>query len=170
LYVHPEAPDQTCSDCHLDAENIIIERTSFENIENRHCETCHHTGSRILDQIKGIRDALADADDAYWKADGKINEAALTGMIVTDAEVELAEAITSLITARAFVHTTNIPRISELTDSSIESADSAYQKAEDKIEEHLFRRQAMIVVLVVISINIATLSVIKKKLDDTLER
>ena len=170
LYVNPEAPDQTCSDCHLDAENIVIERTSFRNIENRRCDTCHHTDSTILEQIIGIQDFLADADQAYSDADVKIHEAALTGMIVTNAEVELAEAITSLITARAFVHTTNIPRISELTDSSIESADSAYQKAEDKIEEHLFRRQAMIVVLVVISINIATLSVIKKKLDDTLER
>jgi hypothetical protein len=170
LYINPEPPDQTCSDCHLDAENIIIERTSFGNIENRRCDTCHHSDSTIYKLIKGIRDALADADQAYWIADGKIHEASLTGMIVTDAEVVLAEAKTSLITARAFIHTTKIPLISELTASTIESANSAYQKAEDKIEEHLFRRQAMIVVIVVISINIATLSVIKKKLDETLER
>ena len=86
-------------------------------------------------------------------------------MIVNQAEVILSDAFTSLVTARAKIHTTNVTAITELTDASIASSEEAKAFAEDKLSEYLFRRQAMVVVIVVIGINIFALVSYYKSLE-----
>lgn len=165
MFLHPEPQDQPCGACHLDDEKFRMGRERFEFVEDRKCDTCHHPDSWINTQVNALYSALSEAAEAYESAEIAIEEAASRGMIVTEAEVKLAEANTSLISARATLHTTKLSKVTELTDAAVVAANDAKTIATEKLGENTFRRQAMIVVIVIIGINIGALKIIKKQLD-----
>jgi hypothetical protein len=171
LFFHPTTPDYTCDTCHdLQTHTLRLELNRFANEADRRCDTCHHPDSEIYAQIEGIANAVNSAQQAYDDAAARIEEAARLGMITTDAEVGLADAKTSLIQAQAAVHTTKLTKISQLSDDARTKAQSAQTMATAKVDESMFRRQAMIVVLALIAFNAAFLYVIKRGLDRNLER
>jgi len=146
-----------------------MDKTRFASPENRRCDTCHHEDSWIIVQVKALHDNLTEASQAYEGAEEAIEQAAARGMIVSEAEVKLAESLTSLISARAVFHTTKLPRVNDLTDEARESAETARELATEKLGENFFRRQAMVVALGFIMINIAILYVYKRQLDRELD-
>ncbi len=91
------------------------------------------------------------------------------GMIVADADVQLTEARTSLIQARAAVHTTKLTTVAGLADEAAAKAGEAAQLADAKLAESLFRREAMIVVVGIILVNVVLLYGIKRRLDRALK-
>jgi hypothetical protein len=120
-------------------------------------------------QVLGIHTALTDANRAYQAAEEVIQQAGSLGMIVTEAEIKLAEARTSLISARAAVHTTKLPVVTDLTDEALASADTARKFATVKLDENLFRRMSMVVAVVIILLIIVTLIILKRTLDQELK-
>jgi hypothetical protein len=90
-------------------------------------------------------------------------------MIVSDADVQLTEAKTNLIRARAAVHTTKLTSVASLADQAVASADEARQFAEGRLAESLFRREAMVVILAIIVINVFALILIRRRLDHSYE-
>ena len=170
LFFHPKAPDYTCATCHdLTTHTLRLELSRFEKEEDRRCDSCHHPDSQIYVQIKGISDAVVSAEDAYEMADQRIQEAARLGMITADAEVALAGAKTSLIQAQAAVHTTKLIQVAELSTDAKTKAEAAMALATAKVDESVFRRQAMIIVLVFILLGVAFLFITKRRLDRELE-
>jgi hypothetical protein len=169
LFISSRPTDKPCTGCHLDDGGLRADKVRFERPEDRLCDTCHHEGSWILTQVEALHTSLTEADQAYKEADETIQQAAARGMIVTEAEVKLAEAHTSLISARATVHTTKLPRVTALTDDAKASAVSAKEVAADKLGENLFRRQAMVVAVALIAVNIVILSGYKRKLNRQLK-
>jgi hypothetical protein len=166
---HEPQEDQHCGTCHLDDESFRMDKARFELKEDRLCATCHHEGSRIMRQVLGIHTALTDANQAYQAAEEVIQQAGSLGMIVTEAEIKLAEARTSLISARAAVHTTKLPVVTDLTDEALASADTARKFATVKLDENLFRRMSMVVAVVIILLIIVTLIILKRTLDQELK-
>lgn len=164
-FFHPKPPEIDCTTCH-DARDrsLILRPTQFENDADRRCDTCHHTDSIIYAQAQGIYNALARASAAYDEAAGKIQDAADVGMIVSDADVQLAEAKTSLIRARAAVHTTRLTDVAVLADETVAKAEEARSFADARLADSLFRRQAMIVILGIILINVVALVLIRRRL------
>lgn len=169
MFISPQPTDKPCGGCHLDEESFRTEKSRFERPEDRSCDTCHHEGSWIRTQVEALHSSLTEADQAYQEAEEKIQQASARGMIVTEAEGKLAEANTSLISARATLHTTKLPRVTELTGEAKASAASAEEIASDKLGENLFRRQAMIVAVAVIMFNIVVLAGYKRKLNRQLK-
>ena len=81
---------------------------------------------------------------------------------VSDADVQLTEARTNLIRARAAVHTTKLT----LADAAGKKAAEAQAFADARLSESIFRREAMVVVLAaVILVNIALLYLLKRRIE-----
>ena len=170
LFFHPTTPDYQCSTCHdLQTHTLRLELNRFTNEADRRCDTCHHPDSDIYSQINGIATAVKSAETAYDDADSRIQEASRLGMITSDAEVALAGAKTSLIQAQAAVHTTKLTLVAQLSADAKKKADDAQAMATAKVDESLFRRQAMIVVLALILVSVGFLFMLKRQLDRELE-
>ncbi len=170
LFFHPETPDYTCTTCHdLTTHTLRLELSRFENEADRRCDSCHHPDSQIYAQIEGISDAVVSAEAAYEEADQTIQEAARLGMITADAEVALMGAKTSLIQAQAAVHTTSLTKIAALSTDAKTKSEAAMALATAKVDENVFRRQAMIIVLAFILLSVAFLVITKRRLDRELE-
>jgi hypothetical protein len=164
-FFHPEPPEIDCTTCHSAADrSLILRPAQFENDADRRCDTCHHTDSIIYAQAEGIYNALARASAAYDDASARIQEAAGVGMIVSDADVQLTGAKTSLIRARAAVHTTRLTDVAALADETVAKAGEALRFAQARLAESLFRRQAMIVILGIILVNVAVLALVRRRL------
>jgi hypothetical protein len=159
-------PEIDCTICHNPKDrSLVLNATQFESDADRRCDTCHHPDSIIYAQAKSIYDVLAGAATAYDQAEAKIREAAGVGMIVSDADVQLTEAKTSLIQARAAVHTTKLTTVADLADKAAASAGQAREFAEGRLAESLFRREAMVVILALILINVYALVLVRRRLD-----
>ncbi|MFQ5401080.1 MAG: hypothetical protein ACE5E7_15965, partial [Anaerolineae bacterium] len=169
LFIHPEPPDWNCGTCHVDEESFRMDRSRFASKEDRRCDTCHHEGSMIMTQVVALRSALVSATEAYENAAETIQQAASRGMIVEEAENKLAEARTSLISARATLHTTKLPVVNDLAEDAITAAETAREMAAARLHENIFRRRAMGVAIGAITINIITLYGYKRRLHKQLE-
>ena len=166
LFLHEGGvPDYLCATCHSPVDQSLrLEIDQFEDPADRRCDTCHHERSQIFAQVEAIAGAIGGAKTAYDIALSRIGEAAALGMITADADVAAAEAKTGLIRARAAVHTTKLASISELTDETIEKANDAEAIANGKLDESIFRRQAAVVVIAIIILNVLGLMGVRRRL------
>ena len=137
---------------------------------DRRCDTCHHPESEIYAQVKGISGAVGSAEAAYDQAAARIEEAGQLGMITDDAELGLAQAKTSLIQAQAAVHTTRLTVVANLASDARAKAEDALAMATAKVDESVFRREAMVIVLGFIFVSVVFLVLLKRNLDRDLER
>lgn len=164
-FFHPTPPAFVCTTCHEPGTQALrLKADQFAVDADRRCDSCHHTGSDIYAQAQGIQTSLRSASDAVTKADARIAEAAQLGMIVTDADVKLTEARTDLIKARAAVHTTKLGALAPIASDAVAKASAAQQVADAKLEESVFRREAMVVVVGIIMLNVAVLYLLKRAL------
>jgi hypothetical protein len=169
MFFHITPPKFECATCHDPVtQKLHLEPQRFADPQDRRCDTCHHSDSLIYSQVQAIHDKLESAKTAYATAEERIAEAASLGMIVTDADVTLTEAKTSLIQARAAVHTTKLTVVAGLTDVAGTKAGAAEGLAVAKLDESLFRREAMVVIIVLIAINVLALYLVKRRLDRAL--
>jgi hypothetical protein len=166
LFLHEGGvPDYLCATCHSPTDQSLrLELDQFEQESDRRCDTCHHERSVIYSQVEAIAGAIGGAASAYDAALFRIDEAAALGMIVADAEVAAAEAKTGLIRARAAVHTTKLAAISEITKETVDKAAAAEAIANAKLDDNTFRRQAMVVVIAIIALNVLVLMGLRRRL------
>ncbi len=165
-FFHPKPPEIDCTTCHSPGDRtLVLNADRFSRDQDRRCDTCHHQGSILYSQAQAIYGALVKANAAYRTAEGRIAEAASAGMIVSDADVTLSQAGTSLIRARAEVHTTKLAAVAALADESSAKAAEAEKFAETRLQESVFRRQAMVVVLGIILVNILALYLLRRGID-----
>ena len=164
-FFHPTAPEIDCTTCHNPGDRtLILNADRFTRDDDRRCDTCHHTDSIIYAQAQGIHNALDAANTAYMTAEDRTAEAARAGMIVSDADVTLSQAKTSLIQGRAAVHTTKLSAVATLTDEAAAKAAEAQKFADAKLQESTSRRQAMVVVLAIILVNVLALYMLRRSI------
>lgn len=164
-FFHPNPPEIDCTTCHSSADrSLVLRATQFESDADRRCDTCHHTDSILYAQAEGIYSALTRAATAYDDAFARIREAAGVGMIVSDADVQLTAAKTALIRARAAVHTTRLTDVAALADEAVAKAEEARSFADARLGESLSRREAMVVILGIILVNVLVLWLVRRRL------
>jgi len=166
LFLHKDGvPDYLCATCHSTVDqSLLLNIDRFEDPADRRCDTCHHDRSQIYAQVEAIAGAIGSAKDGYETALSRIAAAASLGMLVSDADVAAAEALTGLIKARAAVHTTKLATISALTEETVKKAKAAEDIANAKLSESDFRRQAMIVVIALIIGNVLVLMAVRRRI------
>jgi hypothetical protein len=166
MFFHDQPPEYVCSTCHSPPEmTLVLDIERFQNPADRRCDTCHHPESFIYSQVESIAGALSRASVAQSDADETLGDAKRLGMLVPGADVGLTEAKTAYIQAQAAVHTTKLTAVTVHTDQAIAKAESVSALAQDKIDESVFRRQAMVVVIALILINVVILYVFKRQID-----
>ncbi len=165
-FFHPKPPQIDCTTCHNPGDRtLLLKADRFSKDQDRRCDTCHHEGSILYSQAQGIYGALDKANAVFQEAEERIAEAAGAGMIVSDADVTLSQAKTSLIRGRAEVHTTKLAAVAALADEASAKAAEAQAFAETKLQESVFRRQAMVVVLGFILVNVLALLLLRRRID-----
>jgi hypothetical protein len=165
-FFHPEDVIFDCATCHNPADQtLILNADRFAKDADRRCDTCHHSASQIYAQAQGIHDALDQANQAFLGAQARIAEAAGAGMIVSDADVELSEARTNLIQARAAVHTTKLTVVAKLAAAAESKAAAARRFADARLNESTFRREAMVVVVAIIFVNVVLLYLMRRRIE-----
>ncbi len=166
LFFHVVPPDYQCFTCHdPEDRSLRIELDRFADEADRRCDTCHHPQSDIYAQVEAIAGSLTGAQGAYDSADARIREAAGVGMIVEDADVTLSEAKTSLIQAQAAVHTTKLTLISGTAAEAKAKAADAEAIARARLDESFFRREAMVVVVGLIVLNVMALVLVRRRVE-----
>ncbi len=166
LFFHEVRPEYQCFTCHDPQSNALrIELDRFKTEADRRCDTCHHPDSDIYAQIEAIAGSLAGAQGAFDAASSSIHEAAGVGMIVADADVALSEAKTSLIKAEAAVHTTKLTIISASAAEAKSKAEGAQVIARARLDESLFRREAMVVVVALVVMNVLALVLVRRRIE-----
>jgi hypothetical protein len=166
LFFHEVTPDYQCSTCHDPVDQSLrIQLDQFKDESERRCDTCHHPDSDIYVQVQAIAGSISGAQDAFDAASSRIHEAAGVGMIVEDADVTLSEAKTSLIQAQAAIHTTKLTIISATAAEAKAKAESAEAIARARLDESFFRREAMVVVVALIVLNVMALVLVRRRVE-----
>ncbi|HEY63795.1 MAG TPA: hypothetical protein G4O02_04430 [Caldilineae bacterium] len=168
---HAQAGDAgpKCVTCHGRYDVTKPDESLFVGTEERHCGNCHPPDSPIGKEVAQIREAILEAAATLAKAEELVSQAASRGMIVAYEETKLSEARTGLISARAAQHQVALDVVTKLTEASVAASQEVMEAAEQKLRESVFRRQAMVVAVVAISITVGALYSIKRELDRRLE-
>ena len=93
-----------------------------------------------------------------------LDEAAAAALITEPEEGKLAVAQTSLVTARAAQHTLDLSVVKTHTDKIAATTKEITADSKKAIDESGFRRQVMIIGLVIMALSIASLFVIRREL------
>jgi hypothetical protein len=159
---NPEAPK--CVTCHGRYDVGVPSEELLVGSQPRHCGSCHTSDSEAGEVVTEMYDALVEAGELLEEAEFAIDRAASLGMIVTEEENLVNDARTKLITARAAQHTVSLDVVLEESDAAAGLSEQARQLAEDSISESRFRRQAMVVAVVVIVLVIFSLVTLRREL------
>ncbi len=158
-----------CVTCHGRYDVSKPSEALYLGAEPRHCGSCHTPDSPPGQVAQSLYDSITAAAEAQEEAEISVEAARRLGMLVGPMEARLQEANTSLITARAAQHTLDMDTVNEQTDEARAIAEEVTADAEAAVAESIFRRQAMIVAVVAISLIIVALYLLKRELDRRLE-
>ncbi len=146
-----------CSACH--ANHAVVRPTDeFLGLGDEGiCADCHlddDEGGEAAVAIRALMDSLVAGFEA---ADSVLEEAENAGMEVSQAQFELADALSSLITARAAVHAFTVEAVAEEVDAGLEVTERAHGRGLDAFRELRFRRAGLAVSSLIILILIGGL-------------
>jgi hypothetical protein len=157
-----------CVTCHGRYDVGKPSEAMYLGSEPRHCGSCHAADSEPGQVAQALYDNITAAAQAYDEAEVSIAAAQQVGMLVSPLEGRLREANTDLITARAAQHSLDLDTVSELVNNTQTIAEEVETNAEAAVAESVFRRQAMVIAVAVISLTIVALYLLKRELDQRL--
>lgn len=153
-----------CVTCHGRYDVTHPTEAMFEGREARQCGSCHGPTSPQAATVQAIDAEITDAAAAVDQAGAAIQQAAGNSLITAPEGVKIAEARTSLITARAAQHTLDVKTVKDNTDKARAKAQEIIADADKAAGESLFRREFMGFGLAVMALAIASLYVIRREL------
>ncbi len=153
-----------CVTCHGRYDVMTPSEAIFTGTDTRSCGSCHPAGSAEAATIKQLDDALTTAAKAYDDATQELDRAAGTGLIVAPEQAALTDSKTNLITARAAQHTLDLNTVKTKTDKATSIANQVIADAKKAEDESVFRRQAMVVGLLVLALAVGSLYLIRREL------
>jgi hypothetical protein len=136
----------------------------YSGTDIRDCGSCHPPSSPQAATIKQLGDMITASAKAYADASNELTKAAGTGLIVAPEEASLANANTSLVTARAAQHTLSIDTVKAQTDKAVSIAKQVQADAIKAEDESVFRREAMVIGLAVLALAVGSLYLIRREL------
>jgi uncharacterized tellurite resistance protein B-like protein len=146
-----------CSACH--ANHAVVRPTEdFLGMgDEAVCAECHvddDEGGEAATAMRALMDSLVVGVEA---ADSLLEAAENAGMEVSQAQFELGDALSSLITARTAVHAFTVDAVAEEVDVGLEVTRRAHARGLDAFRELRFRRAGLAVSSLIILILIAGL-------------
>ncbi|HLA24742.1 MAG TPA: cytochrome c3 family protein [bacterium] len=146
-----------CTTCH-GTHNIAFPTDELIGAEKPAvCAQCHPAGSTGLNAAGEIRVRLERTKTVIAEAETLLARASRAGMDVSETKLELDEARTQLIIARAATHAASLAAVEPSTQAGAAAAGRARAVGEAAIAELAFRRRGLGVALVVIGFVAVTL-------------
>lgn len=115
------------------------------------CLQCHPVGTAGLGAAVEMRESLEEGKTAIAEAEAMLKRAAGAGMDVGDARLDLDEATSQLIRARAVTHTASPAEVRRVTAAGLAAAGRARAAGETALAEVAFRRRGLGVSVAVIA-------------------
>jgi len=153
-----------CVTCHGRYDVGPASEALFTSTDARGCASCHAANSPQASSVKQLYDAITASASEFANAGKAVDRASGTGLIMAPEQTKLADAKTNLITARAAQHTLNFDTVKAKTDKSIAVAKEIQADAQKATDESVFRRQAMVIGLVVLALAVYSLYLIRREL------
>jgi hypothetical protein len=140
-----------CTTCHS-AHKIKHPDDNFVGLAKESaCAECHtaddesgRTATSMHDHLKGFEAKIAEATVL-------IDRASHAGMDVTDAELQISQAMDSLTKARVRVHTARVAKVDAELEAGSRIATEARNEAEGALRERNSRRKALLVPVLAIA-------------------
>lgn len=118
---------------------------------------CHAPGDSAGRVVLAMRSAIDSLTAVFERADSILTVAEHAGMPVSEAQFELNRTQTSLVKARAAVHTARLDSVQAAVEAGLEVARGGYERGEQALDELEFRRMGLAVSTVIILVLIAGL-------------
>jgi hypothetical protein len=129
-----------CAVCHQNHEITAASDSLLGLGDGAVCAQCHAAGDgggTVASTMRSLIDSLHAAHDS---AEAILMRAEQAGMEVSQAQFDLGVAYTSLVSARAAVHSFDVLAVSEPVEEGLTVADQAHQQGEEALAEIQFRR------------------------------
>jgi hypothetical protein len=155
-----------CVDCHgrYDVATPTDALLDPNSKDPRACATCHPPSSPQSAAVKSLYDSITGGAKEMSDTRELLDQAAAAALITEPEEGKLAVAQTSLVTARAAQHTLDLALVKTHTDKIASTTKEIGADSRKAIDESGFRRQVMIIGLVIMALSIASLFVIRREL------
>jgi predicted CXXCH cytochrome family protein len=121
------------------------------------CLQCHPAGSSGIAGATAIRAGLERLKGTISEAEGLLRRADRAGMDVSESDLEINEARTQLIIARAATHAASVDAITPPVQAGVAAAGRARMVGEAALAELAFRKRGLGIALVVIGFVALTL-------------
>lgn len=153
-----------CVTCHGRYDVGVPSETMFIGNTSRDCKSCHADGTPQAQAVKDIYTSLYNSAAKLDQAVRATGYAGTLALITAPEDVKIAQAKTSLITARAAQHTLNLKTIQENTGKSDKMSDNVISDAEKAVGDSFFRREVMGIGLAIMALSILSLWVIRREM------
>jgi hypothetical protein len=153
-----------CVTCHGRYDVMTPTDEMFVGNGTRQCGSCHPDGSTQSAAVKNLYDNIAGGAKALDDAGTALKRAAAAALIVAPEESKIAEAKTSLITARAAQHTLDAALVKGKTDQATAKAKEIVADSAKAVSDEAFRRQVMGIGLVIMALAILSMYIIRREL------
>ena len=141
-----------CITCH---SNHRIQRPSDAFIGNKSeavCTRCHSEGDVGFKIAGEMRAGLQKLEDAIHRSNEILERAERSGMEVSQAKLEQAEAHDALTKARVTIHSFQMARLNQDIDSGLKVAEKTFAAGQQALVERDYRRKGLALSLVAIAL------------------
>lgn len=143
-----------CEACHGHHEVTVPGDERIGVGDGTACGECHEAGDRGGETAMGIRSSLDLARETLNQARAEVRDVERKGMLMEKADIALQTGHENLIKARNRVHLVSVSAVGAFTDKVIGAAKGAQKLAQQARGEIRYRRNGLLVALVLILIAI----------------
>jgi Cytochrome c3 len=162
---HKAAFADGCATCHT-AHKIKRPNDDFVGLAaGSACADCHTMDDDAGKASVAIHDRLKDYEQSVAKATLTIDRAARSGMDVTDAQMQISQAMDSLTKARVRVHTARLAPVAAELDAGSKVVARANSEGDDALRERNSRRKGLLVPVLAIAAVILSLGACIRELE-----
>ena len=154
-----------CAVCH---GNHAVQPTDDERllvVADSVCTSCHTAGDSAAATFHLVRSLLDSLERERDRATSALEEAENLGMEVSEAQFRLEDATNALVQARTAIHAFSVDSVRSRVTVGLSVTTAAHMRAEEALDEHVFRRQGLAVSVGLILLFIAGLILKIRELD-----
>lgn len=154
-----------CITCH---SNHRIQRPSDAFLGTKPdavCTKCHSDGDSGFKTAGEMRAALQKLEDSIHRSNEILERAERSGMEISQAKLEQAEAHDALTKARVTIHSFQMVRLNQDINAGLKVADKTYAAGQQALQERDFRRKGLALALVTIALVMVGLRMLIQQLE-----
>jgi predicted CXXCH cytochrome family protein len=154
-----------CITCH---SNHRIQRPSDAFLGTKPdavCTKCHSDGDPGYKTAGAMRAALQKLEDSIQRSNEILERAERSGMEVSQAKLDQAEAHDALTKARVTIHAFQLDRLNQGIDAGLKVAEKTYVAGQHALDERDYRRKGLAFSLVTIALVLVGLRMLIQQLE-----